>query len=287
MIKNLDSYLIPLYEELARLGKGEVTLDPWAEEFFWLHVYLILAFGDYPALAKLMHMKGHNGLCPCRFCEIHGLRPPGLKVHYVPLFRPEGSVCPADLPMRSHATFIEQANEVLAAETISEADELAKEHGIKGLSVLSGLGSLNFPLSFPFDFMHLIFENLVPNLVRHYTGTFKGLDCGTENYLIPQEEWLEICAAGEASGDTIPPAFGARVPNLETDRSSMTAEKWAVWAMWLAPILLRGRFPDRKYYDHFMKLIHLIDKCISWVLKRSELEEIRVGFQEWVEEYEE
>jgi hypothetical protein len=135
--------------------------------------------------------------------------------------------------------------------------------------------------------MHLIFENLIPNLVGHYTGTFKDLDCDTEHYVLLQEEWLDICAAGEASGDTIPTAFGARVPNLETDRSSMTAEKWALWAMWLAPLLLRDRFPDQKYYDHFMKLIHLINKCISWVLKRSELEEIRVGFQQWVEEYEE
>ena len=287
MIKNLDSYLTPLYEELAELAKGQATLDPWAEEFFWLHVYLILVFGDYPAIAKVMHMKGHNGLCPCRFCEICGLRPPGGKVHYVPLFRPNGSVCPADLPMRSHPKFIEQANKVLATATINEANKLVKETGIKGLLVLSGLGSLNFPLSFPFDFMHLIFENLIPNLVRHYTGTFKDLNCSIEDYLIPQEEWLNICAAGETSGDTIPTAFGARVPNIETDCSSMTAEKWALWAMWLAPILLRGRFSDRKYYDHFMKLIHLINKCIGWVLKRSELEEIRVGFQEWVGEYEE
>ena len=127
--------------------------------------------------------------------------------------------------MCNHTTFIEQANKVLAAATIGEAEELAKEHSIKGLSMLSGLGSLNFPLSFPFDFMHLIFENLIPNLVQHYTGTFKNLDCGTEDYLIPQEEWLKICAAGETSGDTIPTAFGARVPNLDTDHSSMTAEK--------------------------------------------------------------
>jgi hypothetical protein len=287
MIKNLDSYLIPLYEELAELAKGKSTLDPWAEEFFWLHVYLILAFGDYPALTKLMHMKGHNGVCPCRFCEIHGLRPPGANVYYVPLVRPDGSVSPADLPMRSHVMFIKQANQVLAAETINEAGELAKEYGIKGLSVLSGLGSLNFPLSFPFDFMHLIFENLIPNLVRHYTGTFKNLDCGIEDYQIPQDEWSEVCAIGEASGDTIPAAFGARVPNLEEDRSSMTAEKWALWAMWIAPIVLRDRFSDQKYYDHFTKLVRLVNKCVGWVLRRSELEEIRVGFQEWVEEYEE
>ena len=107
MVKNLDSYLIPLYEELAGLAKGSVTLDPWAEEFFWLHVYLILAFGDYPALTKLTHMKGHNSLCPCRFCEIHGVRPPGVKVYYILLFQSDGSVSPVDLPTCNHTTFIE------------------------------------------------------------------------------------------------------------------------------------------------------------------------------------
>ncbi|KAF9645325.1 hypothetical protein BDM02DRAFT_3101561 [Thelephora ganbajun] len=262
-------------------------LDLWAEEFFWLHVYLILAFGDYPALAKLMHMKGHNDLCPCQFCEIHGVCAPGVKVYYIPLFQPNGSMSPADLPMHNHTTFIKQANQVLAVTTINKANELAKEHSIKGIWVLSSLSSLNFLLSFPFNFMHLIFENLIPNLVQHYTGTFKDLDCGAKEYLIPQEEWLEICAAGESSGNTIPTAFRAWIPNLKTDYSSMTAEKWALWAMWLAPILLQDCFPNWKYYDHFMKLIHLINKCVSWVLKQSELEEIRVGFQEWVEEYEE
>ena len=189
--------------------------------------------------------------------------------------------------MRNRMAFIEQANQVLAAVTIGKANKLAKKHGIKGIPVLSGLGSLKFPLSFPFDFMHLIFENLIPNLVRHYTGTFKDLDCGTEDYLIPQEEWSKICAAGEASGDTIPTAFGAQVPNLETDCSSITAKKWAMWAMWLAPILLRDHFPNRKYYNHFMKLVHLINKCISWIITQSKLEEIRIGFQDWVKEYEE
>jgi hypothetical protein len=38
---------------------------------------------------------------------------------------------------------------------------------------------------------------------------------------------------------------------------------------------------------HFLKLVRLIHKCISWELKRSEVDEIRQGFQDWVLEYEE
>jgi len=286
-VKNLDSYLVPLQDELGELAKGALTLDPWAEELFWLHVYLILGFGDYPGISKLTRMKGHNGLHPCRFCEILAIRAEGRGVYYVPLYRPEGSINPANLPMRSHDRFIQQGTEVLEASTNAAAERLAKDSGIKGVPLLSSLNTLNFPLSFPFDFMHLIFENTIPNLVKHYTGTFKELDSGVEDYELSKEVWSEICEAGSASGDTVPSSFGSRMPNIETERASMTAEAWGFWCMYLAPILLRNRFSNRRYYDHFLKLIQLIHKCVSFELKRSDVNEIRQGFQDWVLEYEE
>jgi len=231
-------------------------------------------------------MKGHNGLHPCRFCEILGIRAEGRKVYYVPLYRPEGPVDPANLPMRHHDRFIQQGREVLEASTSAAAERLAKDSGIKGIPLLASLNSLNFPFSFPLNFMHLIFENLIPNLVRHYTGTFKDLDSGIEDYDLPKEVWSEICKTGSASGDTIPSSFGLRMPNIETERSSMTAEAWGFWCMYLAPILLRNRFSRRRYYDHFLKLVQLVHMCISFELKRSKVEEIRQGFQDWVLEYE-
>ena len=286
-VKNLDSYLIPLHNELGELAKGVSTLDPWAKELFWQHVYLILGFGDYPGLSKLIQMKGHNGLHPCRFCEILGIRIKGGKTNYVPLYRQEGSIDPANLPMRSHDKFIRQGMEVLEARTNAEAERLAKDSGIKGVPLLSSLNTLNFPFSFPFEFMHLIFENLFPNLVRHYTGTFKDLDSGVEDYELTNEVWAEICQAGSVSGDTIPSLFGPRMPNLETECSSMTAETWGFWSMHLAPVLFRHRFSRRRYYDHFIELVRLVRKCISFTLERSEVDKIRRGFQDWVVEYEE
>jgi hypothetical protein len=232
-------------------------------------------------------MKGHNGLHPCRFCEILGIHIEGKTVHYVPLYRSDGSVDPANLPMRSHDKFIEQGASVLEAPTNAAAERLAKDTGIKGIPLLASLNTLNFPFSFPLDFMHLIFENLIPNLIKHYTGTFKDLDSGTEDYKLSKEAWSEICEAGSASGDTIPSSFGSRMPNIETEHSNMTAEAWGFWSMYLAPILLRNRFSRRRYYDHFLKLVKLIHTCISFELKRSEVAEIRQGFQDWVLEYEE
>ena len=287
-VKDMDLFLYPLYRELEKLAKGITSSDLRSKELFLLRAFLILIFGDMPAVAKVMRMKGHNGFCPCRFCEIHGLRYPTGSVYYVPLAHPDGqeSYDGKALPKRTHERFLSQVEDVIKAPTTAEEDRLSMAYGIKGLPLLSLIGTLTLPSSFPLDFMHLIFENLVPNLVAHYTGNFKGLDAGTEDYIIPPHIWSKICETGSASGDTIPSQFGARVPNLEKERSHMTAEAWSFWVTYIGPIVLRNRFTKPRYYAHFTKLVHLIHLCLSYDMKASDIDRIRVGFQEWVVEYE-
>jgi hypothetical protein len=42
--------------------------------------------------------------------------------------------------------------------------------------------------------MHLFFENMIPNLVKLWSGKFKGLDTGSEDYEIAEETWdIMIC----------------------------------------------------------------------------------------------
>lgn len=134
--------------------------------------------------------------------------------------------------------------------------------------------------------MHLIFENLVPNLVRHYTGDFKGLGAGSEAYELPKNVWEAIADATAQSGDTTPSEFGARMPNICTERSNMTAETWSIWITYLGPILMQDQFSKPVYYEHFSKLSRLVRLCMSYEMKRSDIELIRNGFIEWVQEYE-
>ena len=63
---------------------------------------------------------------------------------------------PENLPLRLHNRIIAQANSVESMPTKVRQEELAKAYGIKGVSILSALGSLRFPQSFPYNFMHLI-----------------------------------------------------------------------------------------------------------------------------------
>jgi hypothetical protein len=75
---------------------------------------------------------------------------------------------------------MDEAHHVQFATSCADSEHLAKQFGIKGISVLSRLSSILYPISFPYDFMHLVFENVIKNLTLLWTGQFKGLDKGSK-----------------------------------------------------------------------------------------------------------
>ena len=295
-----DSFLWPAIQELLRLSIGVRAFDAVGSAIFCLRAYLILCFGDMPAIAMLMRMKAHNSILPCRMCKITGVRVPNSRAtaHYVPLDRshhPDVRVAPNavkvfdpnNLPMRTHDEIRAHADEVQCAPTQTNAEGLAKAYGINGLSILFYLPSVSFPVSFPFDFMHLIWENLIPNLVLLWTGEFKGLDQGTHLYEIPTIVWNAIGEATAQSGNTIPSVYGSRPSNIAKDRSYFSADMWSFWTLYLGPVLLRRRFQRPKYYHHFISLVRLLNLCLQFEITDHEVDQIRAGFIRWVEEYEE
>jgi len=301
--KDADSFAYPLIVELLEFLAGISTFDVEQNALFALHAYLVAVFGDIPAISMIMRMKGHNAIFPCRMCLIKGIRVPDTRntTHYVPLYRanhPTVTLAPGDnaevavyasgnLPLRTHKQFLDQARHVQFAPTGAEEERRAKACGIKGIPVLSHLPSLFFPSSFPFDFMHLIWENLLPNLILLWTGKFKGLDEGCESYQLGPGVWEAIGEATKASGSTIPSAYAtARPQNVAEDSSACTADSWSFWALYLGPVLLRGRFQKEIYYKHFVKLIKLLRLCLQFEMTKEELTEVREGFQDWVETFE-
>jgi hypothetical protein len=254
-----------------------------------------------PAVAKLMYMKGHNGKHPCRACRIGGVRNPhpGLgednKTNYTLLSCPFTTsrheprhIDPFDLPRHVHKEFIAHAQLVEATLTDAEEDRRARHYGINALSPLSQLSSLDFPASFPHDFMHAMFENVIPLLIDLWTHSrkFATFGTGNEDYILDGDVWREIGATCAQSGETIPAAFGCRVPNLSLERPQTTAESTLLFATLLAPALLRNQFRSRRYYDHFVKLVQLIDTCMGFELPRSQIEQVHEGFVSWVVDFE-
>ena len=106
--------------------------------------------------------------------------------------------------------------------------------------------------------MHLIFENVIKNLVLLWAGKFKGLDEGNGSYQLHPKVWEAIGAATAASGSSIPLAFDAQPPNVADDRCATTADTWSFWMLYLGPVLLSHRFQNDVYFNHFIELVKLL-----------------------------
>ena len=134
--------------------------------------------------------------------------------------------------------------------------------------------------------MHLFWENLLPNLIELWTGEFKGLDEGCEQYRLDRSVWAAIGRATAGSGSFIPSSYGPRLPNIESDRTYYTADMYSFWTQYLGPVLLRRQFKREKYYVHFLKLVELLSICLQFVLSAEDISRVREGFAEWVTDYE-
>ena len=66
----------------------------------------------------------------------------------------------------------------------------------------------------------------------------------------------------------------------------MSAEMISNWTLYIAPIVLRGRFPKTKYYTHFMQLVKVILLCLAFEFDEAALNQIDKGFKSWVQGYE-
>jgi hypothetical protein len=131
--------------------------------------------------------------------------------------------------------------------------------------------------------MHLIWENLLPNMMQHWQGTFKTFGEGA--YTVPEADWKAAGRASEAAGATLPSAFGPSPPNIASDGVSWTDDTRLFWALYVGPIVLLDRLPNL-YYRHYLNLVNLLHICMEYKMDTVKIEILRTGFVAWVTEYE-
>ena len=66
----------------------------------------------------------------------------------------------------------------------------------------------------------------------------------------------------------------------------MIAETYLIWTLYLTPVLLKGRFLSEHYYNHFMKLVQLLNHCIDLDITQEQIDDLEQHFQDWVQDYE-
>ncbi|KAJ7648917.1 hypothetical protein B0H17DRAFT_1147873 [Mycena rosella] len=235
------------------------------------------AFGDVPHLCS----SPAQGTCAA------------LELHEQP-----ASWDPNNLPLRTHEHFLDVIRQIEPARTAIAAEKPAKYHGIKGLPALCKVDSLDLARSYPWDFMHLLFENNIPNLVAHWSGSqdyeivlgflLQGIQSLSSRnirfnqykiYTLPiaEEVWAEIWKETAEVMKDIPSSFSC---SLVAGPSKFTGEAWCFW------LLLKGRFAHPKYHTHACELSDIIKTCLKFTIIYPELDTLEEEIVQWVQTYE-
>ena len=232
--KDIHSFLRPIVEELKALATGiENVYDAYTKEIFTMRSHLVLVNADLLAMAKTMGISGHGSYNHCRFCTIQGIY--SSNHIYCPLRTPEGwpentafHHYPARLPLRDNATYRRVAAETLQHEAFNPRPRGGPEYGVAQYSMFYQLDTIDFPRSFPNDVMHLIFQNVVPNLFRWWSGEFLKMNEGDGDYVdelaIPRPIWGDIGRDMECSLRSIPSSYGKSLRNIQKYNRSFKAE---------------------------------------------------------------
>ena len=149
-----------------------------------------------------------------------------------------------------------------------EYKELQQTYGITCIPILGLLPSIDLVKSFPFCLMHLLFENLAPNLVLHWKGTFKKLDPSEDPYVLSDEVWETIGLETICSIHTTPSGMVCAMPDIWVHALKYTAESWAFWITWIAPYMLKDRLPPENY-DHHLLLTDIIKAITSLAVEED------------------
>ena len=133
--------------------------------------------------------------------------------------------------------------------------------------------------------MHLVWENLILNLVLFWSGRFKGMDEG-QPYVLNPQIWQVVGATSTEATKTIPLSFGSFIPNPAKDCSYFMSLTWSVWSLFITPTILQHHFPKEQYYKHFCSLVRILNLCLQFKISKKDIKEIESGIHKWVVDYE-
>ncbi|QRV78025.1 Transposase family tnp2 [Ceratobasidium sp. AG-Ba] len=271
---DMNSFLAPLLEELLLLERGveSVKAPPAGQP------------------DDLLALKGHSGKVPCRTCYIQGVpyRYPRVTTYYTPLTLPgaERGFPPHMLFLRTHELLHLHYRQLEALDgQPARRAELATDLGINARPIFGRLKAIDLSTCTPYDIMHLLFENLVPNMIAHWTGKYKSLDQGTEHYELAPGVWTEIGRLTNAAARTIPSASVGTLPDISTDQNLYKAEAYSFWFQYIGPIVLQNRLAQ-PYYNHYMLAREIVIRCVQLKITDAQIDELERMIREWVADYE-
>lgn len=114
----------------------------------------------------------------------------------------------------------------------------------RSLAGVNGRSILNLSSS-PVDIMHSLFENAVPAMFRHWSGTFFKNNEDFDSDYLPSSVWVKIGEIMQSNQKNMPLEFGRPPINIQRHSSAFKAEDWSNWAQ-----LYFTKLPSRKVSLH-------------------------------------
>jgi len=91
-------------------------------------------------------------------------------------------------------------------------------------------------------------------------------------YVISEATWRSIGKLTAEATHTIPAGFCHAFPNVYTEHHLYISESHAAWFSYLARPLLRGAWPDLRYYDHAMLLVDIMHETMDYEVNKAALQ---------------
>ena len=92
--------------------------------------------------------------------------------------------------MRQHSDFGVVLDSLAVEERQGVQKQSAIYHDIRERSAVIQVKSVNLTKSVMWDWMHLICENICPNMFKLWSGQFKGLNSRHFDYVIQEKVWI-------------------------------------------------------------------------------------------------
>lgn len=268
---NIESFIYPLFEEMAMASVGMWTWDAVDSSYFVLRAYLCGVKGDMLGSAKLSGMAGHSALYGDRFSLVQGARPAkekGAKAQYYPIsppqkerFNPERDVIDlASLPLRGQRHYWQTIKRLESARTKQEHQRIVKETGISRLTICAASPAFLHPSFFPLDPFHLFYENCMVHIWDLWV-THSSID---EKIHMDAEMASSLGEEIEKAVKTLPSSFSGPIRNPYKKRQSQyKAYEWMALLHWyIIPIAWELQF-DKDVLENFSQFVDIVEVAMS------------------------
>jgi hypothetical protein len=276
---DIESFLRPTFEELARASQGIWLWDSLNREWFLNRAYATIILGDMLGSAKVSGMSGHSAVRGDRFSTTQGARSStqkGAKAQYYPLSPPDTSnrkynterptYSPDGIELRKQDTYWGILQRLATATTKAEKARISKETGVSKIPVAAASPAFVHPSYFPLDPFHLFYENCMPWFWDIWTIHAKS----PEIVRIPPKKVEALGKLVAEAMKTLPPVFCGSVRNPHLKRQSQyKAYEWMAILHWyLLPIGLELEI-DYTLLQNFSLFAYIVEFSMT-VAKRSE-----------------